>query len=31
MTNTKQKSQGIASWPEDERPRERLLMRGVEA
>lgn len=31
MTDTKQKSQGIASWPEDERPRERLLKRGAEA
>ena len=28
---TKTKSSGIAAWPEDERPRERLLARGAEA
>jgi len=27
----KKKSKGIASWPEDERPRERLLRRGAQA
>ena len=27
----KPKSTGIGSWPEDERPRERLLARGAEA
>jgi len=27
----KSKSSGIAAWPEDERPRERLLTRGAEA
>lgn len=27
----KTKSQGIASWPADERPRERLLSRGPHA
>ena len=31
VTATQQKSKGIASWPEDERPRERLLKRGAEA
>src|SRR2546423_315534 len=28
---TKKKSTGITSWPEDERPRERLLSRGAHA
>jgi len=28
---TKSKNTGIAAWPEDERPRERLLARGAEA
>lgn len=27
----KTKSSGIVAWPEDERPRERLLARGAEA
>ena len=31
MTNTKRKSRGIVSWPEEERPRERLLTRGPQA
>ncbi len=31
MANAKQESKGIASWPEDERPRERLLKRGADA
>ena len=30
-TETKRRSQGIVSWPEDERPRERLLSRGPHA
>ena len=30
-TALQKKSSGIASWPEDERPRERLLKRGAEA
>jgi DNA repair protein RadC len=29
--NTETKSRGIASWPEEERPRERLLSRGPQA
>lgn len=29
--DTKKQSQGIVSWPEDERPRERLLSRGPHA
>ena len=28
---TKTKSQGIVSWPQEERPRERLLSRGAQA
>ena len=31
MVATKRKSKGIVSWPEEERPRERLLTRGPEA
>jgi len=31
MATTKTKSKGIVSWPEEERPRERLLTRGPEA
>ena len=31
MANAVKKSKGISSWPEDERPRERLLKRGAEA
>jgi DNA repair protein RadC len=31
MAITKRKSKGIVSWPEEERPRERLLTRGPEA
>jgi DNA repair protein RadC len=31
MATKAQKSKGIASWPEDERPRERLLRRGPHA
>ena len=31
VANTVKKSKGISSWPEDERPRERLLKRGAEA
>ena len=31
MATTKKKSKGIISWPEEERPRERLLTRGPEA
>jgi DNA repair protein RadC len=31
MTSRKAKSKGIVSWPEEERPRERLLSRGPEA
>ena len=31
MTDTNSKATGISSWPEDERPRERLLKRGAEA
>lgn len=31
VTVVQEKSKGIASWPEDERPRERLLKRGAEA
>lgn len=31
MATTKGKSKGIVSWPEEERPRERLLTRGPEA
>jgi DNA repair protein RadC len=30
-TETKRRSHGIVSWPEDERPRERLLSRGPHA
>jgi DNA repair protein RadC len=31
MASIKAKSKGIASWPEEERPRERLLSRGSDA
>jgi len=31
MTETKAKSRGIVSWPQEERPRERLLSRGAQA
>src|SRR5438552_17331653 len=31
MAATKTKSQGIVSWPQEERPRERLLSRGAQA
>jgi DNA repair protein RadC len=31
MPETKKKSKGIVSWPEEERPRERLLTRGPQA
>ena len=31
MAITKKKSKGIVSWPEEERPRERILTRGPEA
>jgi DNA repair protein RadC len=31
MAATKARSKGIVSWPEEERPRERLLSRGAEA
>jgi len=31
MAGTKAKSRGIASWPQEERPRERLLSRGAQA
>lgn len=31
MATTKARSKGIVSWPEEERPRERLLSRGSEA
>jgi len=31
MERTDKKSKGIVSWPEDERPRERLLSRGPQA
>jgi DNA repair protein RadC len=31
MAITKKKSKGIVSWPEEERPRERLLTRGPQA
>ena len=31
MAALKKKSAGIASWPQDERPRERLLSKGAQA
>jgi len=31
MSTTKTKSNGISSWPEEERPRERLLSKGAQA
>ena len=31
MTASKSKTTGIASWPQDERPRERLLSKGAQA
>ena len=31
MPAKKEKSKGIVSWPEEERPRERLLSRGPQA
>lgn len=31
MTTLKKKATGIASWPQDERPRERLLSKGAQA
>ena len=31
MKDAKRTSKGIVSWPEDERPRERLLSRGAQA
>ena len=31
MKETKNESRGIVSWPQDERPRERLLSRGPQA
>ncbi|MCX6880279.1 MAG: hypothetical protein NTW21_41710 [Verrucomicrobia bacterium] len=31
MTASKTKSTGLASWPQDERPRERLLSKGAQA
>jgi DNA repair protein RadC len=31
MSDTKTKPTGIASWPQDERPRERLLSKGAQA
>jgi DNA repair protein RadC len=31
MSASKTKTTGIASWPQDERPRERLLSKGAQA
>ena len=31
MPTSKKKSNGISSWPQDERPRERLLSKGAQA
>ena len=31
MSESKTKTTGIASWPQDERPRERLLSKGAQA
>lgn len=31
MSSSKIKKTGIASWPQDERPRERLLSKGAQA